>query len=792
MIITNFIIFFSSILKFEAMENDKFQNSSNNKPFKKNKKKKSEIVEDEISRLNEKISQLDSYNPDEVDSFAKLPISLKTLKGLKENDFTVPTKVQRTTLIHSLKGSDVVAAAKTGSGKTLGFVIPLLDLLFRNKWSIADGLGAVIITPTRELAYQIYELIKKVGKHHNFSSALVIGGKDWKYEKYSVSRCNILICTPGRLHHHITAYSDFDCSKVQILVLDEADMCLSMGFADDMNAIFDELPQDKQTLLFSATQTKEVKDLVRAGCKSPVFCSVHEHSKTSTPKTLKESYLVCDVHDKLNFLWSFLKHHKKNKTLVFFATCKQVRFINSIFRQLRPGLPVLNIHGAMHQLRRMAVYDEFCRKEHAVLFATDVAARGLDIPSVDWVLQYDCPEDETTYIHRAGRTARYSQNGEAILLVTPNEEENMINKLKRKNIPIEKIAADPKKLQRIQRSVENILVKHNHIFLEAQRAFKSYLKNIALMRNKDVFDPFSIDLDEYAKSLGLEVTPRIRFLEKRQKKSKIVQVVDAEEDSDDDDFLVSSKKEDSKTFDDNIDVSKISFSDDETNSSEIPSNDLVDEKISKKKTVTKAAVVKKLKKRNLQLNSKIAFDDDGEAIIDPYKHKTAEQQIENRTIDIDKLKNTMKAEDKIDKKIYADRLKEKHRKEKSKLKEERKAKQNKVSLKDENDSESMSDSDLDDDTQNIIDSLPDPDKIYGNKNNSEESDSSSDDNQSEECEDEEDSDESEESTLKISGKRKARQKARDIKRARLVQNNNLETLPVSEQEQLALYLLKNR
>ncbi len=151
---------------------------------------------------------------------------------------------------------DVLGAAKTGSGKTLAFVIPVLERLYCLQWTRLDGLGALIITPTRELAYQIFETIRKVGLQHDLSAGLIIGGKDLNFEKKRLHQCNIMICTPGRLLHHMDENPIFDCSNLQILVIDEADRCLDLGFSHTMNGIIENLPPKRQTLLFSATQTK--------------------------------------------------------------------------------------------------------------------------------------------------------------------------------------------------------------------------------------------------------------------------------------------------------------------------------------------------------------------------------------------------------------------------------------------------------------------------------------------------------------------------------------------------------
>lgn len=210
---------------------------------------------------------------------------------------------------------------------------------------------------------------------------------------------------------------EFDASSLQILVLDEADRILDLGFAPQINAIVENLPSTRQTLLFSATQTRSVKDLARLSLRDPVYVSADEDSPFATPETLVQTYIVMNVEDKLNFLWSFITFHRQKKTLVFLASCKQVKFFNELLCHLRPGVSVMALHGNQHQLKRMEVYDIFHRKEHAVLLATDVASRGLDFPNVDYVIQMDCPDDVVQYIHRAGRTARYNLNGVAVLAV---------------------------------------------------------------------------------------------------------------------------------------------------------------------------------------------------------------------------------------------------------------------------------------------------------------------------------------------------------------------------------------
>ncbi|VFV45660.1 probable atp-dependent rna helicase [Lynx pardinus] len=344
-------------------------------------------------------------NVNEITRFSDFPLSKKTLKGLQEAQYRLVTEIQKQTIGLALQGKDVLGAAKTGSGKTLAFLVPVLEALYRLQWTSTDGLGVLIISPTRELAYQTFEVLRKVGKNHDFSAGLIIGGKDLKHEAERINNINILVCTPGRLLQHMDETICFHATNLQMLVLDEADRILDMGFADTMNAIIENLPKKRQTLLFSATQTKSVKDLARLSLKNPEYVWVHEKAKYSTPATLEQNYIVCELQQKISVLYSFLRSHLKKKSIVFFSSCKEVQYLYRVFCRLRPGISILALHGRQQQMRRMEVYNEFVRKKAAVLFATDIAARGLDFPAVNWVLQFDCPEDANTYIHRAGRTA---------------------------------------------------------------------------------------------------------------------------------------------------------------------------------------------------------------------------------------------------------------------------------------------------------------------------------------------------------------------------------------------------
>ena len=275
------------------------------------------------------------------------------------------------------------------SGKTLAFLIPLLELLYRNRFTPEHGPGAVVLSPTRELAVQIFQVLRVAGKYHSFSVGLLIGGKkDFNAEQQQVGTTNIIIATPGRLLQHLEQTPYFDMSELRMLVLDEADRILDLGFRHQLVSILDYLPSEqRQTLLFSATQTRDVSHLATLSLRKPEYLGVHDKEKTPTPEALEQSYVVVPLEHKLDAVFSFIKSHLKSKAIIFMASCAQVRHAWELFCSLRPGIPVMALHGKLVQEKRTQIYFSFLQRPHAILFATDIAARGLDFKDVDWVVQ---------------------------------------------------------------------------------------------------------------------------------------------------------------------------------------------------------------------------------------------------------------------------------------------------------------------------------------------------------------------------------------------------------------------
>jgi len=642
----------------------------------KPKTSKKQLKENESLEKQEKSSFVQDLDPTTVASFTDLPLSTRTQDALREVGFTKPTDIQKEGIVLAMQHRDVLGAAKTGSGKTLAFLVPVLEILWQESWSPEDGMGAMIISPTRELALQTYEVLRKIGKKHDFSAGLIIGGKDLEEEQQRITNTNIIIGTPGRILQHFDETPNFECFNLKVLVLDEADRILDLGFAQTLNAIIDCLPRDRQTLLYSATQTKSVKDLARLSLKKPNYIDVHEAAKYSTPKKLIQNFIYVELHDKINFLFSFIRNHLKSKCIVFLSSCKQVKFLYEVFRKLRPGIPLTALYGKQKQLKRVAIYNRFCGIQHAVMFATDIAARGLDFTAVNWVVQYDCPESTDTYIHRVGRTARFEKGGQALLMLLPSEQE-MVNKLTARKVPIHELKSNPKKLKTIQGKLQSFCVQDQQMKDWAQKSIVSYVRSVFLQSDKSVFNVTKLQLDQFSTSCGLMATPKLQFMKKKTKKMGPCEVSEqtlqqtiesatpnlnamsssqrlgddicSDDDDDADDVLVAKS---SNLHHENIEAEKPS----ETSRTN--------------KRVTKAKLAKAVINKNITLGSKIVFSDDEEDE-DKQLVNEEEEEEEKDGIDIRKAKEYMLREDTVDYEKEKQRVKLKHKQTKEKGKRDR-------------------------------------------------------------------------------------------------------------------------
>ena len=312
--------------------------------------------------------------------FSDLNLSTKTMKGIEEMKFDSMTEIQRRGIPPLLAGKDVLGAAKTGSGKTLAFLIPAIEMLSALRFKPRNGTGVIVVSPTRELALQIFGVARELMQAHSQTYGIVIGGANRRAEAEKLSKgVNLIIATPGRLLDHLQNTPSFRYSNLKALIIDEADRILDIGFEDEMRQIVKILPkEDRQTMLFSATQTTKVEDLARISLRpGPLYINVDHTKEHSTVEGLEQGYVVCDSDKRFLLLFSFLKRQKSKKVIVFFSSCACVKYYSDLLNYI--DLPVLDLHGKQKQQKRTNTFFEFCNAKQGTLICTDVAARGLDV-----------------------------------------------------------------------------------------------------------------------------------------------------------------------------------------------------------------------------------------------------------------------------------------------------------------------------------------------------------------------------------------------------------------------------
>ncbi|EDV90523.1 GH14140 [Drosophila grimshawi] len=461
------------------------------------------------------------------------PLSTPVLEVLQDMGFPLMTPVQTAAIPLLLARKDVSAEAVTGSGKTLAFLVPLLELLQRrhkeSPWTSKE-IGAIIISPTRELARQIHEVLGKFMAHpqlEQFRQQLLVGGNHIEEDIVALRRetpC-ILVCTPGRLEDLLQRKADdlqltSRVKSLEFLVLDEADRLLDLGFKQSISHILAYLPRQRRTGLFSATQTTEVTDLIRAGLRNPVLVSVKEKASLNTPALLQNFYKIVQPECKFLELLQFLRspRSRSGKVLIFFPTCACVEYWVELIPRLLPERLVLGIHGKMKS-KRAQVVERFRREPLAVLLCTDVLARGLDVPEIEWVVQWDPPANASSFVHRVGRTARQGVAGKALVLLLPSEDAYVqflklnqkveLSELRMEELEEEEHMAGETPLHSTLERMHQLQLADRGIYDKGMRAFVSHVRAYtkhecsAILRLKD------LDLGKMATAYGLLQLPRM-------------------------------------------------------------------------------------------------------------------------------------------------------------------------------------------------------------------------------------------------------------------------------------------
>ena len=349
-------------------------------------------------------------------TFPTLGLSPQLCDACVNMKWLKPTPIQQQSIPYALQGRDIIALAQTGSGKTGAFALPILHKLLDNP----QPLYAVVVSPTRELALQIVEAFDGLGVGIGLKTVAIVGGVDEMSQMRALAKKpHVIVATPGRLVFHLENMKGFSLRSVKFLVLDEADRILHEDFEKEIDVILAALPRERQTFLFSATMTNKVQKLQRASLVNPV--KVEVSSKYSTVDTLRQEYLFLPFAYKDCYLAYVCSEFAGSSAIIFCCTCSNAQRIAIMLRTL--GFGAIPIHGKMSQSKRVASLNKFKAGQRSILVATDVASRGLDIPSVDLVINFEIPRNSKDYVHRVGRTARAGRSGRAITFVTQYDVE---------------------------------------------------------------------------------------------------------------------------------------------------------------------------------------------------------------------------------------------------------------------------------------------------------------------------------------------------------------------------------
>nr|XP_028571926.1 probable ATP-dependent RNA helicase DDX31 isoform X1 [Podarcis muralis] len=564
----------------------KDSDASSNRPFVKTSclfKNNPEIPD--IQRTSVKQVQEKVFTSDSFDQLGLHPHLVSTLISVLK--ISSMTSVQKQTIPILLQGKDALVRSQTGSGKTLAYGIPLVQALQRAEPKIkrSDGPYALVLVPTRELALQSFETVQKLLKPFTWIvPGVLMGGEKKKSEKARLRKgINILIATPGRLVDHINSTKCIHFRHIQWLILDEADRILDLGFEKAVTAILNAINADgekRQNVLLSATLTDGVSRLADISLHDPVCISIAEGSLGSNtskaeacakedagvasvsleqrgfavPENLQQNVVVVPSKLRLVTLAAFilgkLKFEKCNKMIVFFSSCEQVEFHHTLFHKVlaadleQPWLPpspltFARLHGDMKQEERTSVFQDFLQSKTSILLCTDVAARGLDLPQVTWIVQYNPPASLAEYVHRVGRTARIGSHGNSLLILAPSEAEyvNFLAscKINVSEMKMESVLSslmkddrfkgsqrgnkkfhsdDPQEVRRratiLQTEFENYVHSNAETVQRAKKALQSFIRSYATYPAslKHIFHVKSLHLGHVAKSFGLRDAPK--------------------------------------------------------------------------------------------------------------------------------------------------------------------------------------------------------------------------------------------------------------------------------------------
>ncbi|XP_078489121.1 ATP-dependent RNA helicase DDX55-like [Ciona intestinalis] len=456
------------------------------------------------------------------------------------------TPVQVATIPVFMKNKDVCVEAVTGSGKTLAFVIPMLEMLMQCVGSLKKHqVGAVIVSPTRELASQIHEVIQEFldDQHCPFTSTLLIGGTgdiENDTNDFVENGSNIIVGTPGRISFALEKCLMLRSGvrSLEVLILDEADRLLDLGFHRTLTTILGYLPKQRRTGLFSATQTTEVVQLMKAGMRNPVkisvkekkhdleFASLDQSGVTKTPSSLQNQYTICRACEKFNSLMNFVTKKKDEKILLFFSTCACVEYFGRAMKDLLGNdFNILLLHGKIKK-KRLEIFSKFRKLDRGILVCTDVMARGVDIPDVDWVLQFDPPSNASAFVHRCGRTARVGRQGNALIFLLESETSYVDFIEINQKAPMLEYKMDESSTIQWSSKLQELSMKDRAAMERGLRAFVSFIQSYAKHECNLIFRLKDLSFGELATSFGLLRIPKMPEIKLKAVTGFVAPVVD--------------------------------------------------------------------------------------------------------------------------------------------------------------------------------------------------------------------------------------------------------------------------
>ena len=437
--------------------------------------------------------------------FKELGLSEELLSAVKSMGFDEMTEIQEKSIPVIMKGLDIIGRSNTGTGKTAAFGIPVIEKILQND---SDFIQTLILCPTRELAQQACEEIKKFSKYKNWVKPLAIfGGVSIDKQIYQLKRgVNIIIGTPGRIIDHINRHT-LKLQNLKTIVLDEADEMLQMGFREDIENILKYIPKERQTILFSATMPPEILAITHKYQNNPIL--IKTNTKSKTVESIEQYYYIVPMGKKFDALDLLLIKNQPKSSMIFCNTKKMVDELTNIL--VSKGYKAAGIHGDMKQLQRTSVMNSFKSGKTSILVATDVAARGIDVNGIDAVFNFDLPQDNEYYIHRIGRTGRAGKSGTAYTLVCNRKQVSDLNMIAKNTKSVIKESELPNKSELVDIEIENYEKFISH--LADKKIYKeSYDLINSLLEKGWTYENISVYLLNYLFGAKLQNIPDVKVI----------------------------------------------------------------------------------------------------------------------------------------------------------------------------------------------------------------------------------------------------------------------------------------